>query len=280
MLYDSLHEKLLTLPDATKVYPAHGAGSLCGRNISSDTSSTIGDQRRFNYALQPMAREEFVEDHDDGSARGAGVFRPRRGDEPRRRAARSARSRRRRRSRPRRGAPPGRGRDPPRHAAGGGVRDGARAGVAPRRTLGAVRFLGGRAARRRRETRARRGGSGARRRGADAAGARRPRERRGLSRRGRRRVAGLGPAARRDRADHGGRARAAPAAEARPRVVDVRRPMEWKAGHIAGARHVPLERPARPAGARSRRDRPAASSAPAATGRRSRRAFSSGGVSA
>ena len=60
LLYDSLHEKLLRLPDATKVYPAHGAGSLCGRNISSDTSSTIGDQRRFNYALQPMAREEFV----------------------------------------------------------------------------------------------------------------------------------------------------------------------------------------------------------------------------
>ncbi len=60
MLYDSLHGKLLKLPDATKVYPAHGAGSLCGRNISSETSSTIGDQRRFNYALQPMAREQFV----------------------------------------------------------------------------------------------------------------------------------------------------------------------------------------------------------------------------
>jgi glyoxylase-like metal-dependent hydrolase (beta-lactamase superfamily II) len=60
MLYDSLHRKLLTLPDTTKVFPAHGAGSLCGRNISSETSSTIGDQRRFNYALQPMAREDFV----------------------------------------------------------------------------------------------------------------------------------------------------------------------------------------------------------------------------
>jgi glyoxylase-like metal-dependent hydrolase (beta-lactamase superfamily II)/3-mercaptopyruvate sulfurtransferase SseA len=59
-LYDSLHEKLLRLPDATLVYPAHGAGSLCGRNISSETSSTIGQQRRFNYAVQPMAREEFV----------------------------------------------------------------------------------------------------------------------------------------------------------------------------------------------------------------------------
>jgi hydroxyacylglutathione hydrolase len=59
-LYDSLHEKLLKLPDETLVYPAHGAGSLCGRNISSETSSTIGQQRRFNYALQPMPREEFV----------------------------------------------------------------------------------------------------------------------------------------------------------------------------------------------------------------------------
>jgi hydroxyacylglutathione hydrolase len=60
MLYDSLHEKLLKLPDSVAVYPAHGAGSLCGRNISSETSSTIGQQRRFNYALQPMARDEFI----------------------------------------------------------------------------------------------------------------------------------------------------------------------------------------------------------------------------
>jgi hydroxyacylglutathione hydrolase len=60
MLYDSLHEKLLKLPDSVAVYPAHGAGSLCGRNISSETSSTVGQQRRFNYALQPMSREEFV----------------------------------------------------------------------------------------------------------------------------------------------------------------------------------------------------------------------------
>ncbi|HTY43288.1 MAG TPA: rhodanese-like domain-containing protein [Thermoanaerobaculia bacterium] len=61
MLYDSLHGKLLTLPDATAVYPAHGAGSLCGRNISSETSSTIGQQRQFNYALRPMPREEFIQ---------------------------------------------------------------------------------------------------------------------------------------------------------------------------------------------------------------------------
>jgi glyoxylase-like metal-dependent hydrolase (beta-lactamase superfamily II)/rhodanese-related sulfurtransferase len=60
MLYDSLHQKLLTLPDTVAVYPAHGAGSLCGRNISSETSSSIGQQRRFNYALQPMPREEFI----------------------------------------------------------------------------------------------------------------------------------------------------------------------------------------------------------------------------
>ena len=60
MLYHSLHDKLLTLPDEVKVYPAHGAGSMCGRNISSETSSTIGEQRRFNYALQPMPEEAFV----------------------------------------------------------------------------------------------------------------------------------------------------------------------------------------------------------------------------
>ena len=59
-LYDSLHEKLLPLPDETLVYPAHGAGSLCGKNLSSDTVSTLGEQRRFNYALQPMTKEEFI----------------------------------------------------------------------------------------------------------------------------------------------------------------------------------------------------------------------------
>ena len=59
-LYDSLHDKLMLLPDNTLVYPAHGAGSLCGKNLSSDTVSTLGQQRRFNYALQPMAKEEFI----------------------------------------------------------------------------------------------------------------------------------------------------------------------------------------------------------------------------
>src|SRR5215471_1284584 len=60
MLYDSLHQKLLKLPDAVKVYPAHGAGSLCGRQLSSERSSTIGQQRSTNFALQAKSREEFV----------------------------------------------------------------------------------------------------------------------------------------------------------------------------------------------------------------------------
>jgi len=59
-LYDSLHNKLLQLPDETLVYPAHGAGSLCGKQLSSDTVSTLGDQRRLNYALQPMSKDEFI----------------------------------------------------------------------------------------------------------------------------------------------------------------------------------------------------------------------------
>src|SRR5580698_1431274 len=59
-LYDSIHNKLLPLPDETLVYPAHGAGSLCGKQLSSDTVSSLGDQRRLNYALQPMSKEEFI----------------------------------------------------------------------------------------------------------------------------------------------------------------------------------------------------------------------------
>jgi hydroxyacylglutathione hydrolase len=61
LLYDSLHGKLMTLGDDVAVYPAHGAGSLCGRHMSSETSSTIGEQRRRNYALQPMDRARFVQ---------------------------------------------------------------------------------------------------------------------------------------------------------------------------------------------------------------------------
>jgi len=60
-LYHSLHEKLLVLPDDTKVLPAHGAGSSCGKNLSTETISTIGEQRRTNYALQPMVIEDFVD---------------------------------------------------------------------------------------------------------------------------------------------------------------------------------------------------------------------------
>ena len=60
MLYDSLHSKLLVLDDGVEVYPAHGAGSLCGRNMSKEKSSTIGEQRQFNYALKPMDRDAFV----------------------------------------------------------------------------------------------------------------------------------------------------------------------------------------------------------------------------
>jgi len=59
-LYESLHSKLLTLPDETLVYPAHGAGSLCGKQLSLDTVSSLGEQRRLNYALQPMSKEEFI----------------------------------------------------------------------------------------------------------------------------------------------------------------------------------------------------------------------------
>lgn len=60
MLYDSLHEKILKFPDETEVYPAHGAGSLCGKSLSKETWSTLGNQRQFNYALKPMSKEEFV----------------------------------------------------------------------------------------------------------------------------------------------------------------------------------------------------------------------------
>jgi hydroxyacylglutathione hydrolase len=60
MLYQSIHEKLLTLPDDTEIFPAHGAGSLCGRQMSSESSSTIGKQRQTNYALLARSSEEFV----------------------------------------------------------------------------------------------------------------------------------------------------------------------------------------------------------------------------
>jgi hypothetical protein len=61
MLFDSVHAKLLALPDQSLVYPAHGAGSLCGKVLSKETVSTLGEQRRSNYALQPMSKEAFVQ---------------------------------------------------------------------------------------------------------------------------------------------------------------------------------------------------------------------------
>jgi hydroxyacylglutathione hydrolase len=61
MLFDSLHTKLLPLPDQSLVYPAHGAGSLCGKSLSKETVSTMGEQRRLNYALQPMSKEAFIQ---------------------------------------------------------------------------------------------------------------------------------------------------------------------------------------------------------------------------
>jgi glyoxylase-like metal-dependent hydrolase (beta-lactamase superfamily II) len=61
MLFDSLHNKLLGLPDQSLVYPAHGAGSLCGKALSKETVSTLGEQRRVNYALQPMSKEAFIQ---------------------------------------------------------------------------------------------------------------------------------------------------------------------------------------------------------------------------
>jgi len=60
MMYDTLHDKLMTLPDDTEVYPAHGAGSMCGRSMSKESSSTIGEQKKTNYALKPMSKDDFV----------------------------------------------------------------------------------------------------------------------------------------------------------------------------------------------------------------------------
>jgi hydroxyacylglutathione hydrolase len=67
-LYRSLRTKLLPLPDATLVYPAHGAGSACGKHLSTETVSTIGEQRRTNYALAPMTEDAFVEAVTEGQS--------------------------------------------------------------------------------------------------------------------------------------------------------------------------------------------------------------------
>lgn len=66
MLYDSLHNKIMPLADEVIVYPAHGAGSACGKNLSSETFATLGNQKQFNYALQKMSKEEFVKTVTEG----------------------------------------------------------------------------------------------------------------------------------------------------------------------------------------------------------------------
>lgn len=67
MLYDSLRSKIMPLPDSVIVYPAHGAGSACGKNMSSETTDTLGNQKKYNYALRPdMSKEEFIKEVTDG----------------------------------------------------------------------------------------------------------------------------------------------------------------------------------------------------------------------
>jgi hydroxyacylglutathione hydrolase len=66
MLYDSLRNKIISLPDDVIVYPAHGAGSSCGKNLGTETHSTIGEQKQTNYALQPQTREQFIAAVTDG----------------------------------------------------------------------------------------------------------------------------------------------------------------------------------------------------------------------
>ena len=73
-LHSSLHDKLLRLPDATRVFPAHGAGSACGKNLSTETQSTIGEQRAGNYALQPMTADEFVRRVTEGQRQAPAYF--------------------------------------------------------------------------------------------------------------------------------------------------------------------------------------------------------------
>lgn len=65
-LYDSLHSKIMTLENDVIVYPGHGAGSACGKNMSKETFDTLGNQKEVNYALQPMSKEEFVKQVTDG----------------------------------------------------------------------------------------------------------------------------------------------------------------------------------------------------------------------
>jgi len=73
-LYDSLHNKLMTLPDETLLYPGHGAGSACGKNLSSDTVCSIGRQRETNYAVQPMSKEDFIDAVTEGQSAAPAYF--------------------------------------------------------------------------------------------------------------------------------------------------------------------------------------------------------------
>lgn len=73
-LYDSLHDKLMPLPDATRVYPAHGAGSACGKNLSTDLWSTMGEQRKTNYALRASDKATFMELVTEGQPPAPGYF--------------------------------------------------------------------------------------------------------------------------------------------------------------------------------------------------------------
>ena len=73
-LYDSLHNKIIPLADDIIVYPAHGAGSACGKNMSKETTDTLGNQKKTNYALQPMSKEKFIEEVLDGLMPPPGYF--------------------------------------------------------------------------------------------------------------------------------------------------------------------------------------------------------------
>jgi glyoxylase-like metal-dependent hydrolase (beta-lactamase superfamily II)/rhodanese-related sulfurtransferase len=74
MLYDSVQHKLMGLPDEVRVFPAHGAGSACGKNLSTEKQSTIGEQRRFNYACQPMSESAFLEMVTEGQPAAPAYF--------------------------------------------------------------------------------------------------------------------------------------------------------------------------------------------------------------
>ena len=74
MLYDSIQNRLMGLPDPVRVFPAHGAGSACGKNLSTERQSTIGEQRAFNYACQPMSEAEFLDVVTEGQPAAPAYF--------------------------------------------------------------------------------------------------------------------------------------------------------------------------------------------------------------